>query len=204
METHLKRLVSARPLSNGRLGMMLLLGTETVLFSSFIGAYIVLKAGTPIWPPLGTPRLTLDLSVLNTGLLVVSSGMAAWFRWKIKQGYPQAARKAVVVTLGIGLVFLALQGVEFHRLYAQGLTLQRGVFGALFYSLITLHGLHVSGGLGFLAYLLWQWPVARDQSKTGNFLLDTGYFVDRVGHAELYWHFVTLVWLVLFGILYLD
>jgi len=121
-------------ISNGRLGMMLLVGTETVLFSSFIGAYIVLRAAAMIWPPTGTPALKLDLSAVNTALLVFSS--------------VQIYRKRVAATLLLGIVFLLLQGVEFHRLYARGLTLQTGTYGALFYTLISCHGLHVLGGLG--------------------------------------------------------
>jgi len=156
-------------ISNGRLGMMLVVGTETVLFSSFIGAYIILRSAAVQWPPLGTPSLNVDLSSVNTAILVVSTIFAY--------------RKRLGATLGLGLLFLVLQGVEFHRLYARGLTLQTGTYGALFYTLISCHGLHVLGGLLILAMAL------RKASWAEN--------------AELYWHFVTGVWLVLFGVLYL-
>jgi cytochrome c oxidase subunit III len=156
-------------ISNGKMGMMLLVGTETLLFSSFIGAYLVLRMAAAAWPPVGTPALHLDLSIANTVLLLVS----AW----------QAYRRRIAVTFVLGLVFLLLQAVEFHRLYALGLTLQTGTYGALFYTLITCHGLHVLGGLILLAVAF------RHRSWIEN--------------AELYWHFVTAVWLVLFGVLYL-
>lgn len=157
-------------LSNERLGMMLLVGTETVLFSSFIGAYLVLRMGAGMWPPAGTPALTLGLSSVNTGLLVLSSVFAQLKRLR--------------TTWVMGAVFVALQALEFSRLYARGLTLQTGTYGALFYSLITCHALHVLGGLVILG-------IAR--AKSGEW----------VGHAQLYWHFVTAVWLVLFSILYI-
>lgn len=157
-------------LSNGQIGMVLLLGTETMLFATFIGAYAVLRQSALIWPPLGVPKLTLDLSVANTALLIISS-VLVW-------------RRKLVATLVMGTLFLALQGVEFHRLYTLGLTLKTGIFGGFFYSLITCHALHVVGGLAILLAAirkpLW------------------------APNAELYWHFVTAVWLVLFAMLYLN
>lgn len=157
------------PIPNARLATLLLIGTEIVLFSSFIGAYIVLRMGSTTWPPLGVPSLYADLSILNTSLLIVSSILMAK-RW-------------IRTTLGLGIVFLLLQALEFHRLYARGLTLQSGPYGALFYSLVSCHGLHVLGGLAFLGVAL------RRRDLTGN--------------AALFWHFVTGIWLVLFAILYL-
>jgi len=161
--------MSTTGLSNGRLGMMLLVGTETLVFSSFIGAYIVLRAAAAHWPPFGAPALPVDLSIFNTLLLLVSAGLVF--------------RQQIVATFASGVVFLLLQAVEFHRLYAQGLTLKTGTYGALFYTLISCHGLHVVGGLGILA-------VAFRKRTWGEY-------------AAMYWYFVTGVWLVLFGILYL-
>jgi cytochrome c oxidase subunit III len=156
-------------LSNGRLGMMLLLGTETLLFATFICAYIVLRGAAFAWPPVGTPRLTLDLSSVNTAILVASS-IFVWRRW-------------MKATLFSGALFLVLQGVEFERLYDLGLTLKTGSYGALFYTLITCHGLHVLGGLSILAVALRKKPWEE--------------------YAEIYWHFVTAVWLILFTMLYI-
>ncbi len=156
-------------LSNGRLGMMLLVSTETMLFSTFIGAYLVIRGAALVWPPLGVPELSWHLSSINTTLLVLSSVLV----WRKRFGW----------TLALGGIFLALQMIEFQRLYALGLTLQTGVFGALFYTLISCHGLHVIGGLGILATALRK-PVWGS-------------------YAEIYWHFVTAVWLVLFSILYI-
>lgn len=155
--------------SNGRLGMMLLVGTETILFSSFIGAYLVLRGAAASWPPYGTPHLSLDLSVVNTAVLLLST-ILVW-------------RRRIGTTFLLGTLFLVLQAFEFHRLYARGLTLQTGPYGALFYSLVTCHGLHVLGGLAILAVAFRKAAWAE--------------------YAELYWHFVTGVWLVLFSILYI-
>ncbi len=158
-------------ISNNRLGMMLVVGTETVLFSSFIGAYLVLRMAASAWPPAGTPSLGLELSSINTALLVFST--------------VQVYRRRLGWTFVLGVLFLALQAYEFHRLYLLGLTLQTGPYGALFYSLITCHGLHVLGGLVILAVAL------KKRS------------VEWADSAEMYWHFVTGVWLVLFAIIYI-
>src|SRR4029077_14472610 len=98
--------------------------------------------------------------------------------------------------LVMGILFLILQGVEFHRLYARGLTLQTGPYGAIFYSLITCYGLHALGCLIFLAVVLAQLaasPAPERLVKIRNW----------VGYSELYWYFVTAVWLILFSILYI-
>jgi heme/copper-type cytochrome/quinol oxidase subunit 3 len=92
----------------------------------------------------------------------------------------------------LGALFVALQMVEFKNAAALGITLQSGPYGAVFYALVACHALHVLGGLVFLA-LLWQArqpPVAPDAAE-------------RAGYTELYWHFVTGMWLVLFSILYI-
>ena len=81
------------------------------------------------------------------------------------------------------VLFVSLQGVEFQRLYAQGLTLQSGPYGAIFFSLIGCHAIHVLGGL-------IGWAAAFRHPE-------------RSRYARLYWYFVTAVWLILFGILYI-
>lgn len=179
-------------LTNSRLGMMLLIGSETVLFTSFIGAYLVLRFGALRWPPFGTPVLGLGLSSANTALLVGTSALTLFLRRWARLGQRDALRKGVQAFLALGGIFLAAQAFEFQRLYAQGLTLKSGTYGALFYSLITCHGLHVLGGLVIFS-VLWS-KISSD---------GTAALQQRVGDAALYWHFVTGVWLVLFGILYL-
>jgi cytochrome c oxidase subunit 3 len=160
-------------------------GTETILFVSFISAYLVLRMGAPSWPPIGTPALKIGLSAINTLVIVLSSLSI----WRARQP------KNVAITLGLGTLFLVLQGVEFHQLYARGLTLQTGPYGAVFFSLVTCHGLHVVGGLAFLAVVFMQ----ALSGKTAR----AAQVRERIRLSEMYWHFVTAVWLVLFTILYI-
>ncbi len=162
------------PISNARLGTMLLVGSLTVLFTCFISAYMILRMATPVWPPYGAPQLTLGLSALNTAVLLASSVVV--FIGGRKKNF-------VLAAWILGILFLGLQGWEFERLYARGLTLQTGAYGAVFYTLIGCHGVHVLGGLlGFL------WALQKPE---------------RIDTARLYWYFVSAVWLVLFSILYI-
>jgi cytochrome c oxidase subunit 3 len=153
----------APPMSNAQLGMLLLIGTETILFACFISAYVVLRNAARVWPPMGTPPLLLGLSVWNTAVIAASA--VSMFR------------KYWNTTFALGALFLILQMVEFSSLYARGLTLKSGPYGAVFFTLAGAHGLHVLGGLVLLAM--------------------------RAKYSALYWSFVTVVWFILFAILYL-
>lgn len=181
-------------LSNGRLGMLLLVGTETVLFSSFIGAYLVFRMAAPIWPPMGVPHLTVGLSAVNTGFLMVSSVLALGMRSAASANAWPRVFQRLLATAALGLLFIILQAIEFSHWYGKGLTLQTGPYGALFYSLIGCHALHVLGGLAILMVVLYK-VIRGGRDGTAR---------EWVAHAELYWHFVTAVWLVLFGLLYLS
>lgn len=208
-------LLSGTGLSNSRLGMMLLVGTETVLFTSFIGAFLVLRFGATSWPPEGTPALDPVFAWFNTSLLLGLSAhfatLQSWLKrarqarkgwisfgfgslshdlWLQREG---SLLKTLQISFVSGVLFIGLQVFEFYRVYEQGLTLRSGTYGALFYSLVTCHALHVLGGLVFLGCLI----------SKGSSLLATPEGGDSIGDVALYWHFVTAVWIVLFGILYL-
>jgi cytochrome c oxidase subunit 3 len=192
-------------ISNGRIGMMLLVGTETILFTCFISAYMVLRMAAGVWPPIGTPKLTLGLSSINTAILLLSAIVLA-IGCRIADvavsdltGPPlsRGRRQGLAVTacMALGALFALLQGVEFRHLYARGLTLQTGPYGAVVFSLIGCHGLHVLGGLAILAIVLFKRIPEADRQPEA--------LREWIGYSEIYWHFVTLVWLILFSILYI-
>jgi cytochrome c oxidase subunit III len=187
------RLRAAPPISNRSLGMMLLIGSETVLFSCLISAYVVLRSAVTSWPPAGTPRLTLGLSVINTAILMASAFYAYGASRAMRRERLSRTRASLVVTILLGGLFLLLQAVEFRTLYARGLTLAAGTYSAIFFTLAGCHGLHVMGGLGYLA-VVW--------NRTGNPPSPEA-LREAVSAASLYWYFVTAVWLILFCILYI-
>src|SRR3979490_1133366 len=93
------------PISNGFLGMILLVGTETILFTCFIGAYMVLRMGASSWPPAGTPALHLGLSAVNTVLLTLSGLFAFIYGQAMSQKNISRATIFLSATLLLGLIF---------------------------------------------------------------------------------------------------
>jgi cytochrome c oxidase subunit III len=175
--------------------MLILLVAETMLFTGLLGGYLVLRYSVPMWPPAGEPLLPVGVGATNLVLLAAASfGIHHALRTARRAGGPKVAR-GITVSLAAGIAFLAVLGMEWSRLHARGLSLSSGgTYGALFYTLTGCHGLHVLAVTIWSAALL---PAAlRDR-----------YYPARhhpVEMAGMFWHFVTLAWLVLFVILYLS
>ncbi len=175
-----------------KLGVWLFLVSEVMFFTALIGAYIVLRLANPDWPVPSTV-LNIPLTGLNTFLLICSSvtlvlGFAA----------AQDGRKAVmcrwlVATVLLGSTFLGIQAFEYHKLVHEGLTPSSSIFGSCFFTLTGFHGLHVLGGV------LWLITVT---IKAFAGVYDDGRHLG-IELAGLYWHFVDLVWIILFTIVYL-
>jgi cytochrome c oxidase subunit 3 len=187
---------AARPaIPSHRLAMLIFLTAETMLFTGLLGGYLVLRYSVPMWPPAGQPLLPLWAGGANLILLTAASlGIHQALRSARRAGGPRVAR-GILVSLAAGAAFLAVLGVEWSRLHAEGLSLSTGgTYGALFYTLTGCHALHVIAVWIWSAALLP--PALRDR-----------YYPARhhpVEMAGMFWHFVTLAWLILFVILYLT
>ena len=182
-----------RRLDNLRLALLFFMGAEVMFFAALVSALFVLRVGMAAWPPPLEPRLPLAMTTVNTFVLIGSSlSMAAALRARRRRDGRRFVRM-LATTAGLGAVFLAVQGYEWVRLIGFGLTLSSSVYGAAFYSLIGLHGLHVAGAL--------VWLVAT------TLLAARQRFVDGRGTAvqacAMYWHFVVALWPVLFVAVYL-
>lgn len=176
-----------------RLGMLVFLAAETMLFAGFVAAYLVFRFAAPVWPPPFQPRLPLGTTGLNTLVLLAS---ALTMRQAVRAGRG-ADRRGFVTALGataaLGGAFLALQGSEWTRLLAFGLTAASGVYGGMFYVVIGAHGAHLLGALAWLAGLAARGATARLAEPV-------------VAHAAvfaLYWYFVVGLWPVLYVLVYL-
>ena len=181
------------PVSNARLGMWMLIATETVFFGGLVGAFLVLRLSAPIWPPPSQPRLPVAVTALDTAVLLLSS--VAFSR-----GLDAVRRddgRRLVVWLGrtamLGGLFLAVQGAEWVRLVRFGLTVSSGAYGATFYTLIGTHGAHVMAALTWLGLVTLAAARGRYTRR------------DHVGVAvcAMYWHFVVALWPVLYLLVYL-
>ena len=137
---------SRRPFSNGFVAVIMLLVGETMLFTGLIGAYLFFRGSAPAWPPPGQPRLPILVTWANTAVLFASA-VTMWLAVRAaRRDEPGRARNALYVTGSLGTLFLVIQGSEWLQLIGHGLTAQSSTYGATFYSLIGLHGVHVLGG----------------------------------------------------------
>lgn len=180
-------------ISNARLAVLMLLGAEAMFFAGLIGAFLVFRLGASIWPPPFQPRLPVGVTGINTGILVLSAVTMHWSLRVLRTGDGTRLIRYLAVTAMLGAVFLAIQGYEWLRLLHFGLTVSSSVYGGLFYTLIGFHGLHVLGGLIWLAVVLVHARQGRFSQKR-----HTG-----VVTCSMYWTFVVALWPVLYVLIYL-
>ncbi len=180
---------------NGKIAIWLFLGSEVMFFTGLIGAYIVLRFGQPAgnWPQ---PHLTLNvpLTAVNTFLLICSSVTLVWGLQSIQAGQRAKGNWGLFLTTLLGAVFVGVQAYEYYELWIhRGLTASTNIFGSCFYAMTGFHGLHVFLGVIAMA-------VVTLMGLAGKF--DTKHYA-AVELTGLYWHFVDLVWIILFAIVYL-
>lgn len=169
--------------TNPQLGMLVFIASEVMFFVGLIGAHIVLRLGDPAWAPvgdLGTPT-RIFAAFVGTLLLVLSS-------LTLSAGVRRRLRALAWTTVLLGAVFVLHQLVEFRHLAAIHVGVRSSVAASSFYLLTSMHLLHVVAGLAAVA---WQLPKLGDEDRSGLLAVTT------------YWHFVGVVWVVLFAILYL-
>jgi heme/copper-type cytochrome/quinol oxidase subunit 3 len=177
-------------LDNRKLGMWLFLATEVMLFSALIAAFLQMKARSPAE---ANQILNIPITAVNTFILIVSSTTVVLGLAAIQDGDKKKLLRYLVLTLLLGATFLSVQVFEYTQLLHEGLTPSGSLFGGAFYTLTGFHGLHVFIGLIWCLSLIL---VARK-----------GVFSHRnyarVEIFGLYWHFVDIVWILLFTIVYL-
>jgi cytochrome c oxidase subunit III len=187
----------ARPdtgLTNPKIGIWLFLASEVMLFGSLFSAYALLRMGADHWPD-QSAVLSVPLATLNTVILIGSSATIVLALAALRADRLPAYRRYMGITILAGAAFLVVKAFEYSDKFAQGLVPATDNFLALYFTLTGLHALHVVGGLVVNLYLwgpglrLWRTDPAR--------------FTGRVEVAGLYWHFVDVVWIFLFPVLYL-
>ena len=178
---------AALTLPPARIGLWLLLAVITSFFGLMISAY-GMRMQFSDWRPLAQPNMLW----LNTAMLLVSSVAFQWTRWAAKRGDADSVKTGLVASGVFAFAFLAGQLLVWQQLNASGQFMVSNVAGAFFYLFTGLHGLHLLGGL-----YVWGKTTARmwlGDSKLGAVRLS-------IELCTVYWHFLLLVWLVLFGVL---
>jgi cytochrome c oxidase subunit 3 len=171
------------------LGMFLFIGTEIMLFGSFFTAYFFVRVvnGTP-WP---TPpfHLPVYMATVNTLILLTSSATMHWALQSIKRGNVFGLRAGLLLTFLMGLAFLTTQIFEYARI---GFNTSDGAFPTIFFCLTGLHGVHVFVGLSILLFMTIR-------AFRGHFSPEHHHGVEIGG---IYWHFVDVMWIVVFMTVY--
>ena len=175
---------------NKMFGFIVFLLSEPFIFSGFFTGYIVYKTTTPDWLPPGVSGLEIKDPAINTVVLVSSSFVIYLAERALGRQDLRKFRLFLMLSIAMGTYFLVGQGIEWSNL-SFGFT--TGVFGGMFYLLTGFHGLHVLTGI------LLQIIVFGRSFIPGNY--DTGHF--GINAASLFWHFVDVIWIVLFVLIYI-
>jgi cytochrome c oxidase subunit 3 len=171
-------------------GLATFLVADAMTFAGFFAAYLTFRAVNPL-PEGANFERELLLPTINTVLLLISSVTFHRAGAALRRGESSACRNWLLLTVALGAAFLTGQMVEYFNL-PFGLT--DNLFASTFYALTGFHGLHVT--LGVICILIVWW-----QARPGGRLTASEHF--GLEAAELYWHFVDGIWVVLYGILYL-
>jgi cytochrome c oxidase subunit 3 len=172
-------------------GLLVFLFSEGMLFMGLFAAYLTFRAVAPAWPPEGTPELELLLPGINTAILVSSSFVIHQADAAIKRDDIKSVRWWFLATFIMGAIFLCGQLYEYNHL---GFGLTTNLFASTFYVLTGFHGFHVFVGLTIIAL------VGLRSFKSGAFLGGKHYGIEA---ASIYWHFVDIIWIILFLLLYI-
>ena len=182
-------------ISNVVLGMLLFITSEVMFFAGLFAAYFNTRASNHPWPPEEFNHILNPFSVIlvATIILITSSFTCQLAVWAIRRNDRTGFLRNIAITFVLGVVFLLLQAYDYSILFGEEMTLGSGPFGTTYFTLTGFHGAHVFGGVIMLSVVLYRGMAGQFSSKHH----------DAVEGASLYWHFVDVVWILLFSLLYL-
>lgn len=179
-------------LDNRKLLMWLFLASECLFFGSFIAAFLLYRDRN-VTGPYPEDLYDIPFTSVSSFVLLMSSLTMVLALAAIQRADLRAMRVWLVATAMLGLTFLAGQAFEFTEFWNEGLSLHQNLFGTTFFVLTGFHGAHVSVGVLILLSLV-------DASSRGKLTAEHSLTVELAG---LYWHFVDIVWIVIFTLIYL-
>ena len=184
-------------LINSKLGIWIFLASEIMLFGGLFSAYIFLRLAAPPgdfahW----ASELSVPLATVNT-LVLISSSVSMVMAWaSLKLNDLSKYKMYMGITLLCSLIFLVIKYFEYTGKFHHDIYPSSSTFMAIYFTLTGLHGIHIIGGMIVMIYF-WL-PVGYKMWET-----QPEHFANRVEVLGLYWHFVDLVWIFLFPVLYL-
>ena len=189
--------VNERPdtgLNNVKLGIWLFLASEVMLFGGLFSSYVLLRVSAVEWP-IGSDILSVPIGAFNTVVLITSSVTMVMAFASLKLNNFGKFKLYLGSTIGLSLVFLVVKGYEYYEKFSHGDLPAASTYLAIYFTLTGLHGLHIVGGVIVNSYFLGPGSAMFGTSREQ--------FINRIEAAGLYWHFVDLVWIFLFPVLYL-
>ena len=193
-------IVEERPepgLNNSKLGIWVFLASEVMLFGGLFSAYVFLRMAAPVgefayWGS----KLSIPMATVNT-LVLISSSVTVVMSWaSLKMKDFEKFKMYMGLTLLCALIFLVIKYFEYTGKFHHGIYPSSSTFMAIYFTLTGLHGLHIIGGMIVMGYF---WLPAGNKMWHS----EPEHFTNRIEVAGLYWHFVDLVWIFLFPVLYL-
>lgn len=183
---------SVTGIPTGKLGVWWFLASEIVLFGGLIGVYIMSRLGSSGWPGMAA-HPSVPLGTVNTFVLLTSSLTMVLAFAAAEKGNPKGVRTWLLLTVLLGIAFLIIKVFEWGSEIGAGFTPTSGGFWSFYYTMTGLHALHVLGGVvvNFILFLAALLGLLRGSEH-------------RVELGGLYWHFVDIVWIFLFPLLYLS
>ena len=176
--------------NNVTLGIWLFIASEVMLFGALFSSYALLRISAPIWPR-GFDVLGVWFGVANTVVLSIMTALIL----RARALDARTARRLVLAGSALAIVFLLIKGFEWRGEIRDGLVPSVNTFLAMYFTLTGLHALHVIGGAIVIGFL---WGPGSKLWYT-----DPERFTNRIEISGLFWHFVDLVWIFLFPVLYL-
>jgi heme/copper-type cytochrome/quinol oxidase subunit 3 len=179
---------SATGISTGKLAVWWILGSEIVIFGGVLAAYLMHRLGHPEWANYAIHTNT-TAGAVNTFVLLTSSLFAVLAHQAAETGDGKKSAKYLMATIGGALVFLCIKGFEWNYEITHGYTITANAFWSFYYTAAGIHASHVIAGAIIMAF------IAKDAWK--------GQELHRVELVGIYWHFVDIVWIFLFPLLYI-
>ncbi|HEX5520779.1 MAG TPA: cytochrome c oxidase subunit 3 [Longimicrobiaceae bacterium] len=189
---HPAQINSSTGLASRKLAFWTFIGAECLIFGGMIGTYLAYK-GNSISGPYPHEILNIPLTSFSAFVLLMSSLTMVLGLGGVQRADQKSATTWIFATAALGLLFVGIQIYEFTHFYHQGLRLGTNLFGSSFFVLTGLHGAHVAFGVLWLATL----GLLSMRGKLGP---ERSLSVEIAG---LYWHFVDVVWIVIFALIYL-
>ena len=179
-------------LNNRKLLMWAFLGSDVMFFGAFIATYLVYR-GKSLVGPYPSEVLNIPITTVSTFVLLMSSLAMVLALHYVKEGEKNKGTLWILVVVVLGAIFMGFQFVEFREFAHLGLTPRTNIFGTTFFILTGIHVAHVTIGVIWMAFLAYS-------SNNGALRSDNALDLEIAG---LYWHFVDIVWIVIFTVIYL-